>query len=108
MRWPPRRRRRSRRQAPCGPGRAQSRGVCRLVGVLLADPGHREARVVEGGTNLRIGVEVLPVLLAERVTVTGPGELDPGVAGSGAGMGDAAEHELVPGRCTAARGVSGC
>ena len=29
--------------------------------VLLADRGHREARVVEAGTNLRIRVEVLPV-----------------------------------------------
>src|SRR4029453_6577224 len=33
---------------------------------FLADRGHREARVVEGGTIIRIRVEVLPVLLAER------------------------------------------
>ena len=62
------------------------------------DRGHREARVVEGGTDIRIRVEVLPVLLAERVTVTGPRELDPGVAGAGAGIDDAADHEVVPGR----------
>ena len=91
--------------APCSPGRAQGRGVCRLMRVLLADRGHREARVVEAGTNLRIRVEVLPVALAERVTVTGPRELDRGVAGARAGIDDAADHEVVPGRCARDVGV---
>ena len=34
--------------------------------VLLADRGHREARVVEAGMDIRVRVEVLPVALAER------------------------------------------
>ena len=73
--------------------------------VLLADRGHREARVLEGGTDIRVRVEVLPVLLAEGVTVTGPRELDPGVARAGAGVDDAADHEVVPGRFTRDDGV---
>ena len=68
--------------------------------VLLADRRHREARVLEGGTDIRIRVEVLAVLLAEGVTVTGPRELDLGVACAGAGIHDAADHEVVPGRFT--------
>ena len=65
--------------------------------VLLADCGHHEARVLEGGTDIGIRVEVLPVLLAKRVTVTGPRERDPGIARAGPGVHDAADHKIVPG-----------
>ena len=57
-------------EEPCGPGRAQGRGVRRLVRVLLTDRCDREARVPERGTDIPIHVEVLPVLLGEGVTVT--------------------------------------
>ena len=76
---------RERSAEPCRPGRAQGRCVRRLVRVLRAHRGHLEARVAEGGADIRIRVEVLPVLLGEGVTVTGPRELDPGVAGAGSG-----------------------
>ena len=65
---------------PCRPRRPQARGVHRFVRVLLADRGDLEARVFERGTDVRIRVEVLPVLLAEGVAVTGLRELDRGVA----------------------------
>ena len=95
----------SRRRSPRGPCRAQGRGVHRLVRVLLADRGHREAGGFEGGADIRVRVEVLPVLLAEGVTVTGPRELELGVARAGAGIHDAADHEVVPGRFTRDDGV---
>ena len=65
--------------------------------VLIAYRRHREARVVEGGADIRVRVEVLPVLLAEGVAVTGPREHDLGVARAGARVHDAADHEVVPG-----------
>ena len=97
---PARRPRRSRRRTPCSPGRAQGRGVRRLVRVLLLYRGQLEARVLERGTDVRIRVEVLPVLLAEGVPVTGPRELDPGIAGAGAGIDDTTDHEVVSRRLT--------
>ena len=70
---------------PCRPRRPQGRGVHRFVRVLLADRGDLEARVFERGTDVRIRVEVLPVLLAEGLAVTGPRDLDRGVAGARGG-----------------------
>ena len=90
----------SRRRATCSPGRAQGRGVRRLVRVLVLDRGHLEARVLERRTDIRVRVEVLAVLLAEGLPVTGPRELDPGVARAGAGIHDTADHEVVSRRLT--------
>ena len=42
--------------------------------------------VVDSGTDIRIRVEVLAVLLGEGVAVTGPRQLDRGVAGAGGGI----------------------
>ena len=53
--------------------------------VLLGDRGHREAGVLEGRADVGLCVEVLAVALGEGVTVTGPRDLDPGVARTGAG-----------------------
>src|SRR5215204_844695 len=94
-----------RRRTPCGPGRAQGRGVRRLVRVLRAHCDLPEARVLDGGADARIRVEVLVVLLAKGIPVTGPRELDPGLAGTGGGIHDTADHEVVPRRLTRDYGV---
>ena len=60
----------ARGQAPRCPGRAQGRGPHRLMRVFLADRDHLEARILQCATDIGILVEVLPVLLAERVAVT--------------------------------------
>ena len=73
--------------------------------VLLGHRSHREARVSEGSTDIRVSVEVLTMLLAEGLTVAVPRELDPGVARAGAGIHGVADHELVPGRFTGHDGV---
>ena len=65
--------------------------------VLLADRRYGETRVLESRTYIGIRVEVLSVLLAKRVTVSGPGELDSGVAGAGAAIDDATDHKVVSG-----------
>ena len=50
-------------------------------------------------------MEVLPVPLAERVTVAGPRQLDRGVARAGGGIHGAGDHEAVSGRLTRDDGV---
>src|SRR4051812_715877 len=68
------------RQPPCGPGRTHGRRIHELVRVFRGERGHCESRVVQGATYVGILVEELPVLLAERVTVTRMRELDRAVA----------------------------
>ena len=73
--------------------------------VLLAHRGDLEAPVFERGTDVRNGVEVLPVPLAEGVAVTGLRELDRGVADAGGRIHSAGDDEPVSGRLARDDGV---
>ena len=73
--------------------------------VLLADRGHREARGPEGGPDVRFRVEVLPVQLAEGVTVRGRVSSILVSHVRALGIDDTADHEVVSGRFTRDDGV---
>src|SRR3954453_11765505 len=74
---------RSGREAPRRPRRPQGRRARGLMRVLLADRGHGEARTPEGVADIRIRVEVLPVVLAERLPPLSRGGLVCGGVRSG-------------------------
>ena len=77
------------------PSSSQGRPVDGLVTVFVGDGQLCEACVDQRRPDLRVGEEVLAVVLGERVAIAGPGDIDPRVARSCTAVYHAADHEMM-------------